>query len=184
VTGQPGTGSSSYCPLSSGNHILRLRSYAGNTLFILYLLLYRLERELPTAVQFLPTKYIFFDAKGASLRSAFAGDSGNSERLPKGCWCLCDGNIDVAFPCEIFMRSIELRIFLVTSASLESYRKWRNQTDATTVVKALPRTIEIAAIAWVPCYLPICCFLTTRFLAEKCMAFGRVMPFQYHKSLA
>jgi len=91
--------------------------------------------------------------KGASLRSAFSGDS---EPLPKGCWCLCDGNIDVAFPCENFMRS-ELRIFLVTSASLESYRKWRNQTDATTVVKALPRTMEMAAIAWVPCYLPICC---------------------------
>ena len=119
--------------------------HAGNTLFILYLLLYRLEKKLPTAVQFSATKYIFFDAKGGSLRSTSSRDL---ERLPRGCWCLCDGNADVKYPCHLFMRG-ELRTFLVTSASPETYKKWRNQADATTVVKALPRTVEMAAIAWV-----------------------------------
>ena len=53
VTGQPGTGSLSYCPLSSGNHISRFCIlHAGKTLFVLYLHLYRPEKELPMAVHF------------------------------------------------------------------------------------------------------------------------------------
>ena len=146
VTGQPGTGSSSYCPLSSGNHTSRFCIlHKGKTLFVLYLLLYRLEKELPTAVQFSETEYIFFDAKGGSRRSTISDDS---ETLPRGCWCLCDGSAYVEYPCHHFTRS-GLFTFLVTSASPETYKKWRNQTDAITVVKALPRTVEVAAIAWV-----------------------------------
>ena len=96
-------------------------------------------------MQFSPTDYILFDAKGGSFRSTI---SCALERLPSGCWCLCDGNEYVKIPCRFFMRS-ELRTFLVTSASLETYKKWRNKSDATTVVKEPPRTVEMAAIAWV-----------------------------------
>ncbi|KIL58550.1 hypothetical protein M378DRAFT_313137 [Amanita muscaria Koide BX008] len=126
VTGQPGT---------------------GGTVFLLYLLIYRLQLALPTAVQFLPNVYIVFRVDGMSVCPTNDEiDFDHRSMLPPGCWCLSDGNAKVMDPCMPFQRN-DLRTFLITSAGLNEYNKWRMQAAADTVITALPRAVEVAAIA-------------------------------------
>jgi len=75
--------------------------------------------------------------------------------LPDGCWCLSDGNARVMYPCDAFDRQ-GLRSFLITSPRPERYKKWRSQAVADTVIAALPRTVEVAAIAYVIYQLTPC----------------------------
>ena len=51
-------------------------------MFLFYLLLYRLERRQPTAVQFSPTEYILFHSGGVSIHPLPQNDE---EMLPDGC---------------------------------------------------------------------------------------------------
>ena len=97
-------------------------------------------------MQFSGDEYIFFDAKEASVRSMTSRD--DSGRLPRGCWCICDGNGYVEVPCRHFMRP-GLFTCLVTSPNPKRYIKWRKETNPMVVITALPRTVEVAAIAWV-----------------------------------
>jgi len=75
--------------------------------------------------------------------------------LPDGCWCLSDGNARVMYPCEAFDRQ-GLSSFLITPPRPERYKKWRSQAVADTVITALPRTVEVAAIAYVNYQLTPC----------------------------
>ena len=52
------------------------------------------------------------------------------------------------YPCQQFMQ-VGLFTCFVTSPNPKRYKKWRNQADPTVVITALPRTVEVVAIAWV-----------------------------------
>lgn len=116
-------------------------------MFLLYLLLYRLQLELPTAVQFLGDEYIVFTAEGVSICKTDNSTDHWSE-LPEGCWCLTDGNLEVGHPCNPFDRN-DLRTILITSPRPDRFKKWRTAVTADTVITALPRAVEVAAIAYV-----------------------------------
>jgi hypothetical protein len=141
VIGHPGTGSSIYCPPSWDCTSQLCILKPGKTVSIFHILLDRLEKKLPTAVQFLETEYVIFNTGGALVQP-----TSSAYILPEGCWCFCDGNASVKIPCHPFMRS-KLRTFLVTSPALERYKKWRNEFLPTPVITALPRIVEVAAIA-------------------------------------
>ena len=139
-------------------------SQPGKTVFLLFLLLYRLERALPTAVQFSHNEYIVFNAKGVSV-CTLGPSTDHWKMLPSGCWCLSDGNEEVMQPCNAFKRE-DLRTVLITSSRPDRYKKWRTQVLAQTVITALPRAIEVAAIAYV-LLLTSCGSFMTSFLTAR-----------------
>src|SRR6266545_641558 len=90
------------------SHICHL----GKTVFLLYLLLYRLRLKCPTAVQFTSDKYIVFKSDGVFV-CPMDSSIDHWVMVPAGCWCLTDGNAYVMQPCEPFARA-DLRTFLIT----------------------------------------------------------------------
>ena len=116
-------------------------------MFLLYFLLYRLQLELPTAVQFSSNEYIVFKADGAFVCTTDRSTD-HWSMLRSGCWCLTDGNAEVMHPCKPFDRD-DLRTVLITSAKSDRFKKWRTEVVADTVITALPRAVEVAAIAYV-----------------------------------
>ncbi|KIM25413.1 hypothetical protein M408DRAFT_26200 [Serendipita vermifera MAFF 305830] len=91
--------------------------------FLLHLLLHRLEKKLPTAVQFGARNYFIFDKQGAKVNSLDYRDPRLGE-----CWGLTNGNNDILQLCETF-RKVAKRVILVSPP------------------EHLPSVPEIAAIA-------------------------------------
>jgi hypothetical protein len=118
-------------------------------MFLLYLLLHRLEHRLPTAVQIGHIEYIIFDEEGAKIVPLATKDM----RLAK-CWALTNGNANVARPCENFRALAQVAI-QVSSPKLERWKEWIKQIAGTRVVSELPTVLEITAILYVsvPIYL-------------------------------
>ncbi|KAF6750792.1 hypothetical protein DFP72DRAFT_817259 [Ephemerocybe angulata] len=124
----------------------------GKSIFLLYLLLHRLEQKLPTAIQFAADRYTIFDEKGAS--SVLSGeDLGEDERLSK-CWALTDSNMNLTTPSGSFLSTPE---FLIQMA-LPGSQRWVKQTSACVIVSKPPSSFEIAAIMKELGYNPIDAF--------------------------
>ena len=113
---------------------------SGKTTFLLYLLLYRLEHKLPTAVQFSPVNYIIFDEQGAKTVALNDLD----DRLTE-CWALADSNADVTQPCYSF-RTVPRIVIQASSPKPARWKEWLKQLQGTRVVSDLPDILEIAAI--------------------------------------
>jgi len=138
VTGQPGIGSYE-CWCYSQVMLIPI-PYLGKSTFLIYLLLYRLEQKLPTAVQLNNIYYAIFDEQGATFRSTKADDSRLGE-----CWALTDSNEFVTQPCIAFMRNAPF-IVQTTSPRPERWTKWVKQHDATWIIMDLPSVPEMAAV--------------------------------------
>ncbi|KAF5326141.1 hypothetical protein D9611_000836 [Ephemerocybe angulata] len=140
VTGQPGIG-----------------LYQRKSAFLLYLLLHRLERKLPTAVQFSPDEYIIFDEEGANtIPSIPLGSFRDRMRLDK-CWALTDSSINLTRPSDLFLGTPEVLI-QTSSPKPREWRRWVDQTMACTLVSELPSMLEITAILKELGYNPIDAF--------------------------
>ncbi|KAF9048308.1 hypothetical protein BDZ89DRAFT_941352, partial [Hymenopellis radicata] len=113
----------------------------GKTSFLIYLLLYRLEHKLPTAVQFGDYEYIIFDRHGASVHNIHHVWN---KRLKK-CWALCDSNLYNIQPCWALQVNAE-RVILAASPKPERWKEWSEQTASTRIVVDLPTVMEIAAV--------------------------------------
>jgi hypothetical protein len=116
-------------------------AYLGKTTFLFYLLLYRLERKLPTAIQLGALHYFIFDEQGAKVHSLSESDP----RLEK-CWALTDSNDVVSQPCEVFKARAE-RAILTSSPKPERWKEWIKQKNGYCIISDLPSVPEIAAIA-------------------------------------
>ena len=136
VTGQPGIGpySGSVCAPECAD------VSAGKTVFLIYLLLYRLERMLPTAIQFSNDSYIVFDADGAAV---------GSTHIPWYCdrqyWALADSNEELFIPCGPFRRS-GARLIQASSPRPDTWKDWTKYRSGRIVVSELPSPLEIGAI--------------------------------------
>jgi hypothetical protein len=115
--------------------------YLGKTTFLFYLLLDRLQRKLPTAVQLGPNYYSIFDEKGAIVNSLSYDDP----RL-RECWALTDSNDMVTQPCVPF-KILAKRVILASSPKPERWRRWIKETMGYCIISDLPSVPEIAAIA-------------------------------------
>lgn len=113
----------------------------GKTTFLIYLLLYRLEHRLPTAVQLGAYEYIIFDEYGATVHNI---DAFRHERLAK-CWALCDSNADNIQPC-VTLQVLAERVILAASVKPERWKEWGKQVRSTDIVVDLPTVMEIAAV--------------------------------------
>ena len=115
----------------------------GKTTFLLYLLLCRLERQLPTAIQFRPDEFVLFSAEGPMVHKT----TGSHLPLLSDLWVLTDSNTHVVSPCPAFMDS-GVPIIQTTSPQFER-RQWATQKRVSTAISDLPTPLEIGAVAYV-----------------------------------
>lgn len=113
----------------------------GKTTFLLYLLLYRLERMLSTAIQLSPQFFFIFDEHGAL---ACNSDTYDRARLKK-CSALSDSNSQIGQPCNAFLRDAQ-RIIQVASPKITRWKTWMKEKNATRIITELPKVLEIAAV--------------------------------------
>lgn len=109
--------------------------------FLLYLLLHRLERKQPTAIQFSPDWIFIFDRHGVDVRSA---EDMDSVRLTD-CWALADSNASLIEPCVAFQVHAE-RLVHTCLPSPDRWKTWIKQKEGKRIVSELPTLVEIAAI--------------------------------------
>jgi len=136
VTGQPGIGSYESWFSSQSN----ADRYLGKSTFLLYLLLRRLEKGLPTAIQLGAQYYFIFDQQGAGVFPLME----RSRRL-RECWALVDSNDNVGQPCLVFQQ-LAKRVILASSLKSERYKKWIKLNMGYIIISDLPTVLEIAAI--------------------------------------
>jgi hypothetical protein len=115
--------------------------YLGKSTFLFYLLLYRLESKLPTAVQLNADYYFIFDKQGAAVFALSFPDPRLGE-----CWALTDSDEFVTKPCVVFTRFAK-RVILTSSTKPERWKEWLKQSKGCCIISDLPSVPEIAAIA-------------------------------------
>lgn len=125
-------------------------TYAGKTVFLLQLLLYRLEHKLPTAIHLFGSYLVVFNDEGATVRGA-----GDIIELASDYWALSDANDSIEKPCEAFRRSAA-RIIQASSPRPDRWNEWTKQRTARIIVTDVPRPLEIGAIVCVvgSCFPP------------------------------
>ena len=112
----------------------------GKSAFLVYLLLHRLERCLPTAVQLNANGYFIFDEQGAIFYRLDTHGPGLD-----ACWALADSNQFVDQPCGAFQSRAKFTI-LMSPPEQERWRKWIKQQMGACIIMDLPTVPEIAAI--------------------------------------
>jgi hypothetical protein len=116
--------------------------YLGKTTFLFYLLLHRLEKKLPTAIQLDAECYYIFDEQGAIVHPLPGHD--REPRLEK-CWALTDSNNNIEQPCVAFQSQAKL-VILASSPKLDRWKEWLKQANGSYIISDLPSVPEIAAI--------------------------------------
>ncbi|KAF8990134.1 hypothetical protein BDZ89DRAFT_1196196 [Hymenopellis radicata] len=112
------------------------------TYSLVYLLLYRLERKLPTAVQVGISTYLIFDEHGATVN-----DIGFFDKRLRKCWALCGSNINTIFPCEPILAFAERIIQTPPPSPAERWMgSFKKQMSAIIIPVDLPTVMEIAAV--------------------------------------
>ena len=137
VTGQPGIGSCSrsVCASECTNML------AGKTVFLIYLLLYRLQRMLPTAIQLSNDNYVLFDADGATIYDPRAWWYPDQQY-----WALADSNEELIIPCVAIQNS-GARVIQACPPKPQTWKEWIKQNLGDVVVSDLPTPLEIGAIS-------------------------------------
>lgn len=114
--------------------------YLGKSIFLFYLLLRRLERRLPTAIQLSLDGYFIFNEDGAAFHPLQYRSPGLEE-----CWALVDGNEYVFQPCWMLGNHAQ-RVILVSPPQPERWKGWIKQKMGIYVISDLPTVPEIAAV--------------------------------------
>jgi len=109
-------------------------------MFLIYLLLHRLEHQLPTAIQVDPGRYFVFNQDGPA-------EYFTTEIAPglKECWALVDSNEHVLQPCPAF--TIRAGRVIQTSSPLpDRWKSWIKHASGGIIIADLPTVPEIAAV--------------------------------------
>ena len=114
--------------------------YLGKSAFLVYLLLHRLERCLPTAVQLNDEGYFIFNEQGAAFYLLATHGPGLD-----ACWALADSNEDATQPCLPFRSRAKFTIQM-SSPKPERWKEWTKQRNGVCFIMDLPTVPEIAAI--------------------------------------
>ncbi|KZV67984.1 hypothetical protein PENSPDRAFT_687664 [Peniophora sp. CONT] len=115
----------------------------GKTMFLIYVLLRRLENRKPTAFQLSPSQYVIFDEQGAVVVTQ--NMQSDRTRL-NGCWALADSNNVISEPCQDFLTS-KARVIQTTSPNPERWASWKKHAGAVLIIMDLPSALDVAAVA-------------------------------------
>ncbi|KAH9921157.1 uncharacterized protein B0H18DRAFT_880418 [Fomitopsis serialis] len=115
----------------------------GKSVFLLYLLLHRLEQRLPTAIQFRTTElYVFEDTQAYMVRP----ESIEELQLP-GFWILVDSNADVVAPSDCLCSCGAARLVHAASPNAKRWEEWtKGEYNIESIVSRLPTLTEIGMI--------------------------------------
>ncbi|OAX30750.1 hypothetical protein K503DRAFT_860957 [Rhizopogon vinicolor AM-OR11-026] len=96
------------------------------SLFLVYLLLTRMQGALPVTIEVTPHGYYFINNNGVSFH-------GNSDGVPleqqdKAVWCLSDSNEHLIIPSQAFIHSPNIWIIQAASPRKESKDRWHDWT--------------------------------------------------------
>ncbi|KAI0762234.1 hypothetical protein C8Q74DRAFT_1288967 [Fomes fomentarius] len=127
---------------SKHSFVVTGQSGIGKSIFLIYLLIYRLERCLPTAIDLTGYNFILFSAGGVTVHNP----KRDSWCLTEDCWALSDSNACVSQPCQAF-RSSRARVIQTTPPQPHRWKEWRKQMSASVAIADLPTLFEIAAVA-------------------------------------
>jgi hypothetical protein len=121
VTGYPGIGTSCTTHRVFIKH--RSSPVSGKTYFMIFVLLQRLSKGLPTAVQYTDHTFVLFTDQGPTEHS---GD--NPFDFPDHTWALTDSNAGTVIPCYAFRNSLpEIFVLQTTPPLVSRYKKWRKE---------------------------------------------------------
>ncbi|OJA15344.1 hypothetical protein AZE42_07554 [Rhizopogon vesiculosus] len=94
----------------------------GKSLFLVYLLLARMQDALPVAIETSPLGYYLINNHGVSFHSTYDRDPLNLE--DKVVWGLSDSNIDLIIPSMAFTRSPNVRVIQAASPREDRWYDW------------------------------------------------------------
>ncbi|KAI0692191.1 hypothetical protein C8T65DRAFT_762459 [Cerioporus squamosus] len=112
----------------------------GKTVFLLQLLLHRLEQRLPTAIHLKGRHLVVFNQEGATIWGVE-----DTIEMTRDYWALSDSNNNIVEPCEAFQSS-DARIIQASSPKPSRWKDWTKYHNARILVADLPRPLEIGAI--------------------------------------
>ncbi|KAF9242008.1 hypothetical protein BU15DRAFT_44449 [Melanogaster broomeanus] len=98
----------------------------GKTFFLIYALVERLRKELPTAFQFDPDVYLLFTENGVTSHPT---NDDEPLALWDEIWALSDSNDMTINPAGAF-RSLNIRVIQATSPDAKRWKEWRKQYKA------------------------------------------------------
>ncbi|KAF8520015.1 hypothetical protein BU17DRAFT_47299 [Hysterangium stoloniferum] len=98
----------------------------GKTLFLLYLLVRRLEEQEPVALQIDPNEFVLFKEGGVSRHS---GGTYSANVIPKGAWTLSDSWGQQLEPCNAF-QSPRAHVIHTSSPSSRRWKDWVKRLTA------------------------------------------------------
>ncbi|KAI1787287.1 hypothetical protein LXA43DRAFT_1030030 [Ganoderma leucocontextum] len=111
----------------------------GKTVFLLYLLLSRLRRQLPTVIQLSSSMIVAFNDRGV-----FVEPSDTFMNL-RGYLALMDSNSDSVSPSPAYQWS-QPRIIQTAPPQTNKWGRWARESSAEVVISALPTPLEIGAV--------------------------------------
>ncbi|KAI1787291.1 hypothetical protein LXA43DRAFT_1030045 [Ganoderma leucocontextum] len=111
----------------------------GKTVFLLYLLLSRLRRQLPTVIQLSSSMIVAFNDRGV-----FVEPSDTFMNL-RGYLALMDSNSDSVSPSPAVQWS-QPRIIQAAPPETNKWGRWAKESSAEVVISALPTPLEIGAV--------------------------------------
>ncbi|KZW02384.1 hypothetical protein EXIGLDRAFT_829278 [Exidia glandulosa HHB12029] len=121
----------------------------GKSFFLLFLLVFRLERGLPTAFQYHSTHYFLFDDAGGT---AFYATYHHQRLAP--CWALTDSNDEVFTPCSPLKNFACRNIMSASPLKTERWESWLKYAMGQYIITDLPTMQEIVAVMHVRHVLP------------------------------
>ncbi|KAF8522428.1 hypothetical protein BU17DRAFT_44645 [Hysterangium stoloniferum] len=99
----------------------------GKTLFLLYLLVRRLQNQDPVALQIDANEFILFSEDGVSRHS---GGAYSADDIPKGAWALSDSSDELQLgPCGAF-QSTRVHVIHTSSPSSRRWKDWVKRLTA------------------------------------------------------
>jgi hypothetical protein len=114
-------------------------------MWLIYVLIKRLEARLPTAIQFFPDAIVWFDDAGPHSISNPTSSDGIS--LPNNAWLLSDSGDRLFTPSVAFsMAPSSAKIILASSPASHRWKGWAKQASADLYVMDVWGDIELAAM--------------------------------------
>ncbi|THH19354.1 hypothetical protein EUX98_g8795 [Antrodiella citrinella] len=110
----------------------------GKSLFLIFLLLHRLQNRLPTAIQ-LVDDVVCFNDKGVAIHDP-------KEKIDLvGYWALSDSNSVNTTPSSTFIYSSAF-VIQATSRKRDRWKEWLKEVSGTVIMSEPPHVLEIGAV--------------------------------------